>query len=253
MSFTPFSDLRTAASCLTRFPVAGDAPAGEAIGRASWAFPVIGTLVGMAGGVVYALAASAGLTALISALLAVTAMAWISGGLHEDGLADAADGLGGGKDKHSRIVIMRDPRIGSFGALALILAVGLRVAAIAAFGLPPAVASAVVASAALSRAAVTAAMALMPPADDKGLAAGAGRPGLPGAGIAVLIALAVALFALPAAGAVAAALAAGLGAVTLGALAQRALGGQTGDILGAIQQVAEIAALLALVAFAAHM
>ena len=100
----------------------------------------------------------------------------LTGGLHEDGLADLADGLGGGRTRAERLAIMRDPRLGSFGALALILAVLARILALAALAEPALVAAALIAAGAVSRAALPALMAALPAARADGLAAAAGRP-----------------------------------------------------------------------------
>ena len=96
---------------------------------------MVGALVGAVGGAVYAALRGLGLRAPLAAIWALAAMLLATGALHEDGLADAADGLGGGRTPERRLEIMRDSRIGSFGALALLLSCALRIAAIAA--LPP--------------------------------------------------------------------------------------------------------------------
>ncbi len=165
--------------------------------------------------------------------------------MHEDGLADAADGLAGGHDRESRLAIMRDSRIGAFGALALALGVGLRAAALAQIGAAVFAALALVAAHAVSRAALPAAMWAMTPARGDGLGAMAGRPSARVAGAAAAIGAVIALAALgPGRGAVAIAFAA-TAVCAAAALAQRRLGGYTGDVLGAFQQIAEIAMLLA--------
>ncbi|MGE4221520.1 MAG: adenosylcobinamide-GDP ribazoletransferase [Alphaproteobacteria bacterium] len=245
------ADLRVAMAFLTRVPVAmppGDAPA---LADAMRMFPLVGAAIGLAGGVTYLAAAQIGLPALPGALLAVAAMVLMTGALHEDGLADAADGLGGGASPQRRLEIMRDSRTGVFGVLALVLAVGLRAAAITDLavwsgGMP--LLGALIAAGAWSRAVMVGVAANLPLADGGGLAVMAGRPagGTAGAaaGVAVFLAL---LFVDLRAALVMLAVGALVGA-GVALLARRRLGGYNGDVLGAVQQVAETAALLAVAA-----
>ena len=181
---------------------------------------------------------------LAAALVAVLAGVLLTGALHEDGLADTADGLGarGGRDK--RLEVMRDSRSGAYGVLALVFSIGLRGAALAAAPSALAGLGALVAAAAWSRALIPAAMQIMPPARADGLGAGAGQPDATIAATAAMLGIALALAGLGLAAplAVLAALAAAWGVVVL---ARRQLGGFTGDVLGAIQQCAEAAMLLA--------
>ena len=107
-----FSPARLSASLL------GGAPLD--INRVAWAAPVAGAAVGLAGALVLALAAKLGLPALMSAGFATAALVLATGGLHEDGIADVADGFGGGATRADKLEIMRDSRIGAYGALALI-------------------------------------------------------------------------------------------------------------------------------------
>src|SRR3954451_11881682 len=110
------ADLRMAASFVTIFPVASSKPAGDgAVARATWALPVAGLLVGLAGALIYKIAIRFGLTPNLAALLALATTALITGALHEDGLADTADGLGGGRTRERKLEIMRDSRIGTYG------------------------------------------------------------------------------------------------------------------------------------------
>jgi adenosylcobinamide-GDP ribazoletransferase len=164
--------------------------------------------------------------------------------LHEDGLADTVDGLCGGGDRETKLAIMRDSRLGAFGGLALMLSVALRAAALAQLGEALHAALALIAAHAASRALLPMAMRLSAPARAEGLAAAAGRPGSAAAIAAVVIGAAIALAAL---GPTRGAFALGLAAVAVAAaamLARRQIGGHTGDILGACQQVAEIVILL---------
>jgi adenosylcobinamide-GDP ribazoletransferase len=100
--------------------------------RSVWAWPLIGGLLGALGGLVDALARWLGLPPALAALWTLASLLLLTGALHEDGLVDAADGIFGGGDPARRLAIMRDSRIGAFGALALILSLGLRASALAA-------------------------------------------------------------------------------------------------------------------------
>jgi adenosylcobinamide-GDP ribazoletransferase len=175
--------------------------------------------------------------------------ALMTGGLHEDGLSDTADGLFGGWTKERRLEIMKDSRVGSYGVLALVLVTLARWSALttvlAAGGL-----WGLIAVGALSRAPMGLVMSALPNARGGGLSHATGRPSaaiaLAGAGVALVIAVLFAGWvALPMLAL--AALAVGL----LARSAQRRIGGQTGDILGATQQLAEAAALAVLAAYAA--
>lgn len=163
------ADLRIAASFVTILPVASSKPAGDgAIARATWALPVAGLLVGLAGALVYKISIRFGLTPGPAALLVLATTALITGALHEDGLADTADGLGGGRTRERKLEIMRDSRIGTYGVCALILSFGLRWSALAAIANPWAVMLALCAAHAASRAGVPAFMSLVPPARPMG-------------------------------------------------------------------------------------
>lgn len=233
------SDTALALVWLTRLPLGGLIGARpRPLAQAAWSFALAGLVVGLAGAAGFF--AGALVSPAVAGIAAVAAMVWITGGLHEDGLADFADGMGGATTAR-RLEIMRDSRIGSYGALALGLVTALRVAALAG----TTGAFALLGAAALSRGGMVAGMAALPPARADGLGRAAGRPG------AGQVALALALGWLPFAfgGSLALALVpplACLGAQALvAAKARRALGGQTGDVLGAMQQAGEVAALLA--------
>ena len=240
-------DIAVALALLTRLPLPR-LPSGAFAhqARSAWAWPLAGLTVAAPACLLGALAIGAGLPATISAGLVLVTQAMLSGAMHEDGLADTADGLWGGMTRDRRLEIMRDSRIGSYGVLALILSVGLRWSALA--GLIAAGAwGAVLAAAVLSRAGMPALMAALPRARTDGLSHGVGQPGRGAVCGAMAVALGLALACTGWAVLLAAAWAA-LAVAGMGALARAKLGGQTGDILGAAQQLAEIAALLALLA-----
>lgn len=209
------------------------------------------------------LAASLALTALppiVSATIVIALGLAVTGALHEDGLADTIDGFGGGRDVAAKLAIMKDSRIGSYGAAALILALiaraGLYATLIAQSAL---LAATMIASAAiLSRTLSLAGFFWLPPARRDGVAAGVGRPALSALAVAtaltigLLLPLALPLFASrgsiwilhPLLGIIVA----GLVSLGLGRIAFSQIGGQTGDVLGAAEQVCEIVVLLALAA-----
>jgi adenosylcobinamide-GDP ribazoletransferase len=194
-------------------------------------------LVGLVGGLVYAVCLRLGLGAVVAAIWAVAAQLWLTGALHEDGLADTADGFGGGADRASKLAIMRDSRIGAYGAIALMLVLGLRVAVIASHGAVAAIWG-LVAAGASGRAALVLLLWRLPAARADGVAAGLQKPSVWSVAIstavAVLIAFCVDLRLIVAAGV------AGVGA---GWLARRQIGGYTGDVLGASEQLVETAVL----------
>ena len=243
------ADLIAAAAFLTRLdlrrwlrsPDAGAA----GLTHALRAFPLIGAAIGLAAALVFWLAHLFQLAPLPAALLSVGATVWLTGGLHEDGLADCADGFGGGRDREAKLAIMRDSRIGSYGVLALVLGVGLRAGALADLTVDDAVAALVAAHAA-SRAAMPLLMALLEPARPDGLAAALGRPSEPVLAQAVILGVLIAALMTGPFAAIVALSFAALVLAGLETLARRQIGGYTGDVLGAAQQVSETAILLAL-------
>ena len=234
----------SAAGFLTRLPMPGWVGwADDRMIRASRYFAAVGALVGLAGGLVWWLAGQVAPGA-VAAGLALAAMIWLTGALHEDGLADCADGLGGGKTGEQALEIMRDSRVGSYGVLALVFSVGLRWAALAALA-PGWGMLALVLAGGIGRAAMVPATALASYARREGLGGSlAGGAGV----IEVAAALGTALV-LGIIGGWPGLLALVLAlAVTGGFLLYmvRRVGGYTGDGLGAIAQLGEIAVLVVL-------
>ena len=215
--------------------------------------PVSGGIIGVCGALGLLLARGLGLSAPLSALVAMACLVLVTGGLHEDGLADVADGFGGGADKAQKLKIMKDSRLGTYGALALGLSLAARImllANIAEHSFAEA-ALVLIGAAGVSRFAGLIPMILLKPARTDGLGASLTKPGALGLRIGAVLALIAALLPMLAGadfGAVLAALAFALVAVyALTRLADRQIGGQTGDVAGAAQQLAEIAFLLAFV------
>jgi adenosylcobinamide-GDP ribazoletransferase len=239
-------EARLAFMLLSRLPV-GRMEQAPPLAACVWAYPVVGAVVGALAGAVFSLTARAGLPPLAAGLLAIGASALLTGAMHEDGLADMADGFGGGGTRERKLEIMRDSRTGSYGVIALILALGLRAELLASLPVPGMAARLAVLGA-LSRALLPVAMLALPPARADGLgqaaggrvAAGAVAAGLVLAtGLALLLGVAhfVNIFAAMA-----------LAALVVGALAKRQVGGFTGDVLGAMQIFSEIAGLYILAA-----
>lgn len=219
--------------------------------RMARAVPLAGAVLGAIGALALAAAHGIGLSAFVAAAVAVAVLIVATGAFHEDGLADSADGLGGGATKERKLEIMKDSRIGSYGAAALVTALLLRAGSIAA--LVPLLgaggtAAVLLAVAALSRTAPLAIFHALPPARVDGLSQAAGRPERPTLLVALVLAgFVTVVLAGPVVGAVPIALGLALVAVATVLLARMAahhVGGQTGDVLGAGQQVAEIAFLL---------
>ena len=232
---------------LTRLPLPLNGTlTSELFGRSMGWFPLIGAVLGLGAGLAFGVLCGFGVPSLVGAVVVVALMVVTTGGLHEDGLADVADGLGGGKDRDSKLEIMRDSRVGSYGVLALVLSVAVRVAAIAALPSTWAAIKVLVVAGAMSRAAMVGQSHWQPPARSDGLSATLGGPA-PGA---TVLALAIALglgFLLI--GTKAALVMMVVAAATWGLirLAYHHVGGQTGDLLGATQQLIEILVLVMLV------
>ncbi|HZH26557.1 MAG TPA: adenosylcobinamide-GDP ribazoletransferase [Azospirillaceae bacterium] len=245
----PLAPLAAAVIFLTRVPLPFHGPMPDDLNRRAmgW-FPLVGAGVGALGGLAFWAAAAAGLPPLASALLSLAAMALTTGCFHEDGLADVADGFGGGRTREAKLEIMHDSRVGTFGSMALVLGVGLRAAALAAISDPAGVMAALTASGALSRAPIPAIVRGVPPARADGLATRQGRPGPGTAALAVATGLAAAAVLLPGATALAAVAAVAGASAVMVHMARRQVGGYTGDVLGATQQVGEVALLLTVAA-----
>ncbi len=241
------AELQLAVMLLTRLP-AGRMTETPAIGAAVWAFRLVGALVGSISAAVLVAAIAVGIAPVLAAGLALAASVLATGGLHEDGLADVADGFGGGRDRARKLEIMRDSRIGSYGGLALILSLGFRWQALALLAAhsPEMAVYALIALAISSRAGLAFALLWMPAARSDGMGKSAAGSTLSRAlAGAVVTVLCVALLIGPQAAAL---LLLAQMAVQLifARIAQRQIGGQSGDVLGAMQQLAEIAGWLVL-------
>ncbi|WP_099826410.1 adenosylcobinamide-GDP ribazoletransferase [Oceaniglobus indicus] len=236
-------DLLAALGLLTRLPLPAAAHGhGQRGARAAWAWPVAGAVVGTLSGAIGALGMQVGISATFAAGLTLATSAAMTGALHEDGLADTVDGFWGGSTPERRLAIMKDSQIGSYGTIALIVSFGLRWSALATLFTLGAGWVAVIAAGALSRAPMAFVSRHLASARPGGLSVLVGRPSARAALLGALLALTVALVCTGVAAFVALAVIA-LTTWALAKLARRRIGGQTGDVLGAAQQLAEIGAL----------
>lgn len=241
-----WGDISAGFALLTRLPLRASDAALSRGAKAAWCWPLVGAGLGGLAGIAALILLGLGLPVSLTAGFCLALTALTTGALHEDGLADTVDGFWGGWEPARRLEIMKDSHIGSYGVIALILSLGLRWMALtllfdAGLALP-----ALIAVGALSRAVMPALMHALPAAREGGLSRSVGRvpfdTAVLGAALgAVLGLLSLGLVALPL---VLVVVACGFG---IGALAQAKIGGQTGDVLGAAQQVAEIALLCVLV------
>lgn len=239
--------LRVCIGFFTRVPVRlrADLPA-DAVARSAWAYPVAGAAIGAVAALCAGVARHFGLSPALTAIAALGVTIVVTGALHEDGLADTADGLGGGRDAAAKLAIMRDSRIGSYGVLALLMSFACRAACLtqlAGRG-DAAIAAALVAAHAGGRAVLPALMTALPLARTNGAAASVGRPS-PGGAVSAMLLGAPAVLAMLGAGRGAVAILLGaLVTAALGRLAFRGIGGYTGDILGAAEQAVEMIVLV---------
>ncbi len=226
------AEAQVALMLLTRLPAGNLGPDAPTTGQAIWAFPLVGALVGVIGAAVHWVALTIGLPPFVAAVLAVSATVLATGALHEDGLADVADGFGGGQDRAAKLTIMRDSRIGSYGVVALILILALTIGSIAEAGAT----LSFITVGAISRSAMLLPMIVLPAARSDGLGHAAQNTSRGHLVAACLLALPFIILApWPALAATGAAL------VSV-RLAQKHIQGQTGDVLGATQKLAECAA-----------
>ncbi|MEM9794991.1 MAG: adenosylcobinamide-GDP ribazoletransferase [Pseudomonadota bacterium] len=237
------ADLISAVLLLTRLPVRGRPT--DPAAHAAWAWPVVGLIIGLMTGALGTGLMLMGISPGLSAGLALALGVIVTGALHEDGLADLADGFWGGFDRARRLEIMRDSRIGTYGVIALTLSLVARWTLFAealSLGtlLPVAIGAAMT-----SRAAMAVMMRWLPAARDDGLSRRTGVPRWKIVAVAMVIGFAGLLLN----GIVLAVLAATLTVIVTmatGWLARAKIGGQTGDVLGACQQIVEITVLAAL-------
>ena len=247
-----FDDFKAAVAFLTRLPMPhpdGAMPANFV--RAHRMFPVVGALIGAAAGLLCLALRATGVPDLAAAALTLGGSAILTGALHEDGLADIADGFGGGRTRESKLEIMRDSRLGTYGAVVLLVSFAAKSSALAA--IPSGyVVPGLIAAHALGRGVLPVMSLNLPYARKDGLARNAGQPDGTTTVIAAGLALLIALLALSWSNAFYAVVLAAVSAFGIAWLALRQIGGQTGDVLGGTEHVAETAILVMLAARLAH-
>ena len=239
---TPLNDFLTAVQFLTRIPVPTSPWTPDSLPRAVKFFPIVGALLGAIAALAHALL-TPHLPRLAAAALTVTLLVLITGAFHEDGLADAADGFGGGHSREKILEILRDSRIGSYGGAALALSIITRIALIAALPLEHVTAT-LIAAHVLCRWTTLPLSYFVPPARPAGDGQATSlllSPASLAIGTTFAVAVAILLLKWRAAPALAAAIA--VTALT-GAYYRHRIGGVTGDCFGATNQLTEITTYL---------
>ena len=247
------AELQAAFMLLTRLPVGQFGSYIPILSAARWAYPLVGLAIGGITALIFILCHALSVPVILAALLAIGISLICTGALHEDGLADSADGLGGGQDKAQELDIMKDSRIGSYGVLALILFMGARIGALSELQPDLHTMLSLISAAMASRLVMVVYLEFLPPAREDGLGKTASETASDTTRQRLLIAVLLtspALFYLfiftPAA------LVFGAAAAWLFAfIAKKQIGGQTGDVCGAGQLVSETTAFLCLATAAA--
>lgn len=239
-------DIPMAFALLTRLPLPHFHAATEArrpAARGAWAYPLVGIVLALIAAGVGEAFGRMGATPALSAFFVLIVLVMLSGAMHEDGLADCADGFWGGWSADKRLRIMKDSVVGSYGVIALVLSLFLRWYLISELITDGAMLWPLVIAACGSRAAMVWVMNSLPIARRDGLSDRTGRPGAIATGLAVGLAVIV-MIAAPDVSAFWLFVVAGFAALVVRQVARRKIGGQTGDVLGATQQVVEIALLI---------
>lgn len=236
-----FLELGTAFVLLTRLPMPRLPDAAfERSAQAVWAYGIVGGVLGALAALFGVIAIAAGAPAPVAAGIVLVILIVSAGAMHEDGLADTADGFWGAQSADKRLAIMKDSQIGSYGTLSLILVTGLRWSAISV--LLTSAPAAVIAGAALSRAAMPLVMHRLPPARSAGLSQGVGQPAFSVTLAALALGFAIAYSAVGSAALLSILLCVMISGACI-FVADRKIKGQTGDVLGATQQLCEVATL----------
>ncbi|WP_419912960.1 adenosylcobinamide-GDP ribazoletransferase [Hoeflea sp.] len=249
------ADTVRAVSFLSRLPVPGRYFSDGAVpaAQSSRSYPLAALIVALPAAALLFLLRSVGLDALFAAALTVLVLALTTGALHEDGLADCADGFGGGRDRDRVLAIMKDSAVGAYGCTALVFSILLRIAGVAAIASgtsAAAAALAVIGVAVISRAAMVWHWHYLPAAKPDGVAASAGQPSSDSTAFALISGVVIGgVLSLPAAGfggAITALLLAAILCSGFTRMTSARINGHTGDTIGATQQVCEIVSLLGL-------
>jgi len=237
-------DMRAALMLLTRLPVWSDKDGAEPnLSRSTWVYPLVGMIVGGLGAGTILVTDMLDMPSMLSVAVAVAVMTLATGAFHEDGLADTADGIGGGWTKERKLEIMRDSRIGTYGTMALIISFSLRIAALIAIGDAVLTALVLMAAATVSRSGIVVLLTIMPPARPDGMGTVAQNPPV----TSLICALLVGIFVMQIVPfGMIAGIFAGLGILSVYWVGMKHLDGYTGDLLGTGQQVSEIFFLISL-------
>lgn len=237
---------------LTRVPVpasSGFTP--ERLTAATRYYPLVGAIIGGVAAMVYALALLAW-PPLVAVLLSIAASLALTGAFHEDGLADMLDGVGGGLTRERALEIMKDSRIGTYGAAGLIVALALKAATLAAMPWVS-VALALITGHALSRFSAIIVIATSNYVRDHGtakpVAEGVSRPSFLIAAATSLICCVALVLGLGPMAALMGVLGLAIGHIAMRRIFERKIGGYTGDCLGATQQASELGLYLGLLAW----
>ena len=239
------AELQLAFMLLTRLPAGKLTSHLPELADARWAFPIVGYIVGGIMASSYIILSQLMLPSFAASILAITAGLFSTGAIHEDGLADCADGFGGGKNRKKKLAIMRDSAIGSYGTLSLIIIMGLRILLLYMLPATLEIIAPIIICSVISRYAMVGYLCLLPAARREGLgnqASGNNIPALLLAGFFALPAFIIGAFSLIYV------IIAIVGVASLwGIIARYQVGGQTGDVCGAGQILCETAGWLILV------
>lgn len=243
------ADIVMALRFFSRLPTGSRPHERPDLSRIAMALPFASILIGLVPAALLFGLVRAGVPPLFAAFLAAAVFAIVTGAMSEDAAADAADGLFGGTTPEKRLEIMKDSRHGSYGVLAIVFVVGLKVAALAAIAArnPLAAAMVWVAATMLARSGALYLALVLPPARASGVSATAGQVSRNGFAIGLVFASVIAIaMAAPFTSLLGLVFALALAAAIVWgwtALCRKLAGGQTGDLIGALQALLEIALL----------
>jgi adenosylcobinamide-GDP ribazoletransferase len=236
------AELQLAFMLLTRLPAGKLTSHLPELAHARWAFPIVGCIVGGIIAASYIILSLLLLPSFAAAILAITAGLFSTGAIHEDGLADCADGFGGGQNREKKLAIMRDSAIGSYGTLSLIIIMGLRILLLSMLPAKLEIVTPIIICAVISRYAMVGYLCLLPAARQDGLGNQASGNQASGDNISALLLaglIALPAFVLGAFGLIYVIITIVIVALIWGVIAKYQLGGQTGDVCGAGQIICE--------------
>lgn len=243
-------DISAAFMLLTRIPMGRLRASPETtpdLNRCLWAYPLVGMVVSLIGAFIYWGATELSIPQTPAIILSLAAIIFTTGAFHEDGLADVADGFGGGTTRENKLEIMRDSRIGTYGGLALIISIGLKITSLAT--LPASyLMIALIIGAMISRFMIIVALLLLSPARKESLSVEAGKPSVHSLLVAAIMSTTPAIMFVGLRTTFIAFAVAAIATAILCRIAYKQVGGFSGDILGAVQQLSEISIFIALAA-----